>query len=114
MHIENQVPTTTSIVISSQKKTSMITSQASGSQHKTKIKILDRTSILANLISSGREMLVVLDMQTLSRIRTDQSISRREVMAHRDNRAAFMMTAILNNQLVKVRDRTMNISMMSI
>ena len=113
MHIENQVLTTTSIETLSQRKTSMIISQALGSHHRTKIKISDRISITANLISSGREMLVAQDMQTLSRIRTDLSISKREEVNRRVHRAAFMMTVILNNQLERVQDQTMSTSMMS-
>ena len=114
MHIGNQVLTTTSIVISSQRKTSMIISQALGSQDKTKIKISDRISILANLIFSGREMLVARDIQILSRIRTNLNISKREEVILKVHKAAFMMTVILNNQQGRVQDQTMSTSMMSI
>ena len=114
MHIGNQVLTTTSIEISSQRKISMTISQALGSHHRTKIKILDRTSIQANLISSEREMLVVLDMQTLSRIRIDLSISKRGEVTLKVHKAVFMMTVILNNQQERVQDQTMSTSMMSI
>ena len=114
MHIGNQVLTTTSIVISSRKKTSMIIFQALGSQLRTKTKTLDRISIIVNLISLVQEMLVVPDMQTLSRIRADQSISKQEDLTHKVHKAVSMMMVILNNQHEKVQDRTMSTSMMSI
>ena len=114
MHIGNQGLTITFIVISSPRKTFMIISQALGRQDRTKIKISDRISITVNLISLGRGMLVAQDMQTLNKIKTDLSISKREEATLKVHRAAFMMTAILNNQLEKVQDQTMSTSMMSI
>ena len=114
MHIGNQGLMITFIVISSRRKTFMIIFQALDRQDRTKIKISDRISITVNLISLGRGMLVAQDMQTLNKIKTDLSISKREEATLKVHRAAFMMTAILNNQLEKVQDQTMSTSMMSI